>query len=111
VIHPLEDEHHLAEALAARRAVIYKHSPRCGACLASEREVAFFAEGHPDVPVYRVDVVARSELARAIARRLDVPHESPQIILLSGGRAVWSASHWEVRAFDLEERIGRQHVG
>lgn len=108
MIRPLEDEAQLAEALALPRAVIYKHSPRCGACVAAQREVVFFTEGHPDVPVYRVDVVSRSGLAHAIARALDVPHESPQVILVSGGQAVWSASHWEVRALDLDERVARQ---
>jgi bacillithiol system protein YtxJ len=108
VIHGLEDEAQLDAILAAPTAVLYKHSPRCGACVAAEREVTFFAEGHPDVPVHRVDVVRGPELARTIARRLGVPHESPQVILLHGGRAVWWASHWEVRALDLEERAGRR---
>lgn len=104
---PLEDERQLEAALAAPRAVIYKHSPRCGACVAAEREVTFFAEGRPDIPVYRVDVVHHQSLTQAIARALGVPHESPQVILVADGRAVWSASHWEVRAVDLEERTGR----
>jgi len=108
MIRPMVDEEQLAEALAAPRAVIYKHSPRCGVCVSSEREVAFFAEGHPEVPVYQVDVVARGPLAQAIARDLAVPHESPQVIVLAAGRAVWAASHWEVRAVDLEEQAGRQ---
>lgn len=111
MIHPLDDDRQLTDVLAAARAVIYKHSPRCGACVAAEREVAFFAEGHPDVPVYRVDVVSHRQLTQTIARRLGVPHESPQVILVADGAAVWWASHWEVRATDLEERVGRHQVG
>ena len=105
MIRLLDDEAGLAEALAAPRALIYKHSPRCGVCVAAEREVTFFAEGHPDVPVYWVDVIGQGRLAGVIARALGVPHESPQVILVSGGRAVWFASHWEVRALDLEARV------
>lgn len=111
MIRPLEDEAQLAEVLAAPQAVIYKHSPRCGACVAAEREVTFFAEGHGDVPVYRVDVVIRADLAQAIARALGVPHESPQVIVVARGRAAWSASHWEVRAVDLEQYVERQPAG
>jgi monothiol bacilliredoxin len=106
VIHPLDDERQLAEVLAAARAVVYKHSPRCGACVAAEQEMTFFADGHPDIPVHRLDVVSRPELAQDIARRLGVPHESPQVLLVAHGRVVWAASHWEVRALDLEQRIG-----
>jgi len=106
VILPLADERQLSDALAAPRAVIYKHSPRCGVCVAAEREVTFFAEGHPDMPVYWLDVIGHQALARTVARVLEVDHESPQVILLADGRAVWSASHWEVRAQDLEQRAG-----
>lgn len=110
MIQPLEDERGLAAALAAPLAVIYKHSPRCGACVAAEREVIFFAEGHPEIPVYRLDVLSAKPLAQETARRLGVPHESPQVILVADGRTLWSAAHWEVRALDLEERVGRQQV-
>lgn len=111
MIRPLDDEAQLAEVLAAPQAVIYKHSPRCGACVAAEQEVASFADGNPDVPVYRVDVVTRASLAQVIARTLGVPHESPQVIVVSRGRTAWSASHWEVRAVDLEQRIEPQPAG
>ena len=107
MIEPLEHEDRLAEVLAAPRAVVYKHSPRCGVCVASAREVAFFAEGHPEIPVYQVDVVRSAELSQTLARQLHVPHESPQVLLLAAGQAVWSASHWAVRAVDLEEQAAR----
>jgi bacillithiol system protein YtxJ len=107
MILPLEDEVGLRDALRAPAAVIYKHSPRCGACIASAQEMAFFADGHPGMPVYQIDVVARHALALTIAERLGVIHESPQAILVADGRAVWHASHWEVRALDLEEQLAR----
>ena len=107
MIIPLPDEAGLGAVLEAPAAVIYKHSPRCGACIASAQELAFFADGHPEVPVYQIDVVARPQLARTVADRLGVLHESPQAILVADGRAVWSASHWDVRALDLEEQLAR----
>lgn len=107
MIQPLADEATLAAALAAPRAVLYKHSPRCGVCVASEREIGFFAEGHPEIPVYQLDVVTRAALSQSVAERLGVCHESPQVLLLAAGRVVWSASHWGVRAVDLEEQAAR----
>lgn len=96
------------EALAAPLAVIYKHSPNCGVCIASDQEVRRFADGHSDTPVYWVDVVAQADLSRMVADRAGVLHESPQVILLERGRPVWSASHWEVRASDLEHQAARR---
>jgi bacillithiol system protein YtxJ len=93
----------LDSARAAAVAVVYKHSPRCGVCIAAEREVRHFAQGHPDVPVYWLDVVADPTLAEHVAGELGIVHESPQVILLAGGSVRLAASHWEVRAADLDE--------
>lgn len=95
----------LDAALAAPVAVLYKHSPRCGVCVAAEREVRHFAEGYPAVPVYWLDVVAEHRLAQLAAARLNVRHESPQVILLEGGAVRLAASHWEVRAADLDAAV------
>ena len=92
-------------AAAAEVAVIYKHSPRCGSSKTAELEVGRFAERHPDVPVYQLDVVRHRALARSIAERLDVRHQSPQVILLRRGQVVWSGSHGEVEAGAIEARV------
>jgi bacillithiol system protein YtxJ len=107
VILPVEDHAAVEQAMVAPRAVIYKHSPRCGVCIASDQEIRHFVDGPCDVPVYWIDVVAQGQLSRRVAEHLGVPHESPQVILVERGRAVWHASHWEVRASDLEEQITR----
>ena len=92
-------------AAAAEVAVIYKHSPRCASAKTAEREVGRFAERHPDVPVYQLDVVGQRALARSIAERLEVRHQSPQVILLRRGRVVWAGSHAEVDAATLEDHV------
>jgi bacillithiol system protein YtxJ len=111
MIRPLADEADLETVLAAPLAVVYKHSPRCGVCISSLHEVRYFAEGHVDVPVYQIDVVANRALARTIAKRVGVRHESPQVIVMAEGRAVWDASHWDIRASDLAEQAKRHVMG
>lgn len=111
MIRPLADASDVAAALAEPAAVIYKHSPRCGVCVASQREVRFFAEGQGAIPVFQVDVVAHRDLARLIADRLGIRHESPQVIVVVDGRAVWDASHWDIRATDIEEHAKRPAAG
>jgi bacillithiol system protein YtxJ len=102
MIVPLAAPADLDAALAAPVAVVYKHSPRCGACIAAEREVLHFALGRPEVPVYWLDVVAHRGLALELAARLAVPHESPQAIFVASGTVRLAASHWDVRAADLD---------
>ena len=99
--------HHIAtssdidQLLGEPLAVLYKHSPTCSLCNASAREVEQFRCGHPDVPLYQVDVLAMRALSRDIAARTGITHESPQIILLRGGTPLWHASHFAVTATDL----------
>lgn len=85
------------------RFLLYKHSFACGVAQWSWENVQAFRAKGPDIPVYWLDVIAQRELAREVARLLDVPHASPQAILVEDGVAVWDASHMGVRA-DLLER-------
>jgi bacillithiol system protein YtxJ len=86
-------------------AVIYKHSPVCGASAAAEQEVFRFVAMSPRVPVYRVDVIREPALSRRIAEGLDVTHASPQVILLRAGSPVWAVSHRGITAKALHGAV------
>ena len=91
--------------LKAPLAVVYKHSTRCPISALAASEVEDFADEHPDVPVYVVDVIAHRALSREVADRLDVTHHSPQAIVLAHGRVVWHGSHFDVRSPELAGRV------
>ncbi len=99
----------LEAALRADLAVLYKHSDRCGICFRSLREVQKFAEAHPDVPVFMIDVVADRELSSLAAERLGVVHQSPQAIVVRAGEALWDGSHVGVTAGKLEGFVSTVH--
>ena len=73
--------------------LIFKHSPTCGISQKAFAEVSLFVDAHPDVPVYLVDVIRQRALSQQIALSLGIPHESPQVILVANGAALWNASH------------------
>ncbi len=87
-------------------ALLYKHSPACGISSLAQEEVHLFSRTHPEVPVYQLDVIAERPLSLALADRLQVPHKSPQVILLRKGEAIWHTSHFKVRAVTIEQEIG-----
>ncbi len=86
-------------------ALVYKHSSRCPISLVAHEEVERFAETHPDVPVYRVDVIFRRSLSHYVAARTGIVHHSPQAIVLRGGEPAWNASHLEITADALERAL------
>lgn len=86
------------------RSLIYKHSPRCWICLRAMGQVREFEESGDAVPVYLVDVIDDREVSARAAELLDVPHQSPQAILVEDGAAIWDASHFSVSAKKLRDR-------
>ncbi len=104
-VRPVVDEQALEKALEVSRGVLFKHSPACWSSAKALRHVRAFAAQHPDVPVYLVDVLAQRALSMEAARRLGVPHESPQAIALVDGSVVWSGSHWEVTTDALSAAV------
>jgi bacillithiol system protein YtxJ len=101
----LRDTTELDQVFRSPCAVLYKHSKRCGICTAALLEVRHFADTHPATPVYMVDVLAQRRLSNAITDRLNVRHKSPQVIVVSGGAAVWHRAHFGVTADALKRAV------
>ena len=45
-----------------------------------------------------LEIQAAPEISREVEKLTGVRHESPQVILLRDGKAVWDASHFDVNA-------------
>lgn len=87
-----ETEFDFAAVTNADVAVLFKHSPTCATSWFAQRQVDAFAAANPAVPVYTISVRNR-ELAREIATRTNVRHESPQVIVFRRGQVVAHTSH------------------
>ena len=92
----------LDRALAAtdeRPLLLFKHSFTCGVSAeALDELVSHLNEREPDASYAMVTVQTHREVSNAVAKKLGVRHESPQALLICGGRVVWSASHFRVTA-------------
>ena len=106
-IEPLTDNEQLEAALqsSARQPVfIYKHSPICAVSSFAYRQVVGFLESaEPKPAFYFIDVLGARIVSDEVASRLDVAHQSPQLLLIRDGRVLWQASHGEIQM----EAIGR----
>ena len=90
------------EDLTARSAVvpiiIFKHSTTCPLSADAYGEM----ERMPG-PVALVEVQNGREVSREIAARTGIEHQSPQVIILRNGKAVWHASHWNIKTEAVEQ--------
>jgi len=101
------DELEAAFALSSTRLVLFfKHSATCGrSAMAAEEVVDWLDATKLYADVYVLDVRRHRALCRVVAERLNVRHESPQVLLVRNGRACWHASHAGVAARAIERAI------
>ena len=80
-----------------RPQVLFKHSTRCSiSTMALNRLKNFSEEFFNNADFYYLDLIAYRNISNAIAEELHVFHESPQVILLKDGVAIYDASHMEI---------------
>jgi bacillithiol system protein YtxJ len=84
--------------------LIYKHSSICPTSARAEKQMRQVAEEH-NVPVYRVVVQESRDVSDRIAEDTGVRHESPQLLILQNGDAVFDASHHRVKADRVREQL------
>lgn len=72
---------------------VFKHSTTCPVSARAAQEVQAMQS---ELPVYWVNVREQRELSNWVAEATGVRHESPQLILLRGGAAAKSWSHFEI---------------
>jgi bacillithiol system protein YtxJ len=105
LLEQVADEAQLESIFTAKLAVLLKHSPVCAGSAVALEEMQNFAAGNPDVPVYMVDVRTQRPLSNKTAAYFGIEHESPQVIMVQGGAAVWHASHYEITAARVSQAL------
>lgn len=87
--------------------MIFKHSTRCSisSMAISRLERAWTEEHSEKVKPYYLDLIANRSVSNKIAEILHVMHESPQAIVIKGGKAVYNASHMSINANDIVNSI------
>lgn len=77
---------------------LFKHSNACSVSTEALNQVQAYAEAHPGEIIGMVVVQTHRPLSTWIAKRLEYPHQSPQLFLIEDGRVRWATSHWGVTA-------------
>lgn len=87
---------------------VFKHSTACPISAAAYRRLTDYLD-RPNAdppPFFIVKVIESRPVSNAIAKDTALRHQSPQLILLDGGAAAWSASHGGITARAVEEALG-----
>lgn len=85
--------------------VIFKHSTRCSISRMALKQFEREYDLNESVDAYFLDLIAHRDISNEIASRFNVYHESPQLILIRNGKAIYDVSHSDIDAVALKEKI------
>ena len=85
--------------------VIFKHSTRCSISRMALKQFEREFDLNETVDAYFLDLIAHRDISNEIASRFNVYHESPQLILIKNGKAVYDVSHSDIDAVALKEKV------
>lgn len=104
----LTSEEQLSEINAAsahQPVAIFKHSTRCSISSMAKARLERAAE--PDgLTFYYLDLIAYRSLSNKIAELYQVPHESPQILIIRNGACVYDESHSGILMDEIVAQAG-----
>jgi bacillithiol system protein YtxJ len=92
----------LQEKTLPASCLVFKHSTACGVSARAAKEVEAL---QTDLPIYWVNVREQRDLSNWIAETYHVTHESPQLILLSDGKAAKTWNHFQVNREVIEKAL------
>ena len=86
-------------------AIIFKHSTRCSISRFALKQFEKEYSLEDKVDAYFLDLIEYRDVSNEIANRFKVVHQSPQLLLIKNGQSVYDASHSDIDAGDLAERL------
>ena len=100
----MEQFDEIDEISQSKHVVLFKHSTRCSISrMALKQFDAEFNYPEEKIDWYLLDLLNHRDLSNEIASRYNVVHQSPQIVVIRNGKAVFNASHDSISAEDLKQ--------
>ena len=85
---------------------IFKHSTRCSVSRMAWNQFSNqFDIEFEKMELYFLDLLAHRSISNEVAERFGVVHQSPQLIVIKDGKAVYDASHSDIDAQDLKNYL------
>ena len=86
--------------------ILFKHSTTCSrSAYAKHRLESNYSISPTKAEFYYLDLLNHRDVSNSIASKLGITHQSPQIILVKNGKAVFNTSHESISLKSIEERL------
>lgn len=101
-IKTIDEWRRLLEESSEQPFLLFKLSMTCFGSLSAKKELQKL---QTPLPIYAVIVQLDRKVSNTIESDLGVKHESPQLLLLKGGKGVWQATHYHIKKEIVDEAI------
>ena len=83
--------------------MLLKHSTRCSISSAalSRLERNWQDSDNQKLQPYYLDLLQHRDISNAIATHYGIEHQSPQVLVIKGGKCVYSATHFDINYKDI----------
>lgn len=85
--------------------VIFKHSTRCSVSRMALKQFENEFNLTSKVTPYFLDLLEHRDISNEIVIGFGVVHQSPQLILIKDGKAIYNASHSDIDAAELKQFV------
>ncbi len=86
--------------------IIFKHSTQCSISdMARNRLEQNWQVTCDEATPYFLDLIVYRNISNEIESRFDIRHQSPQVLLIKDARCTYSASHNQINAIDLKNKL------
>lgn len=93
----------IVEESSVQPIVIFKHSTSCSI---SKMAMMRYEDGNDlNFKSYYLDLLSYRSVSDEISERFQVYHESPQLILVHKGEAIYDASHFDISVDEVKETL------
>ncbi len=89
-----------------RLQAIFKHSTRCSISSMALNRLER-SEMPDDIDFYYLDLIAHKDISNKVTNDFRVDHQSPQILLISKGIAIYNESHMAITMDELKEIVSK----
>jgi bacillithiol system protein YtxJ len=105
----IQTEEELNQAIASsseKPSVFFKHSTRCSiSSMALNRFENSFSADNSRCNLYFIDLIGYRAISNEIAEKLNVQHQSPQVIVVDNNEVVYTGSHSGIDTQKIESLL------
>ena len=86
--------------------VIFKHSTRCSiSSISMNKFVRNYSIPAEDADLYYLDLLNYRSVSDEIGYKFQVMHQSPQVLVIKNGEAIYDASHYAIQTDKILELV------